>query len=150
MDFLEILDHVVDLLRQRGRLTYHTLKRQLNLDAKALEDLKIELIEGQRLAIDEQRTVLMFQLDQRFPLQVMGFIDEKEQVFLHLPGNSFFATPYQISLSEVRDAALRVRDHVRVGLHRRAKATEIFQNRVLLGLRQVSEVVPCIRCFASV
>ena len=92
----------------------------------------------------------MFQLDQRFPLQVMGFIDEKEQGFLHLPGNSFFATPYQISLSEVRDAALRVRDHVRVGLRWRAKATEIFQNRVLLGLRQVSEVVPRIRCFASV
>lgn len=36
MDFLEILDHVVDLLRQRGRWTCRTFKRQFNLDAKAL------------------------------------------------------------------------------------------------------------------
>jgi hypothetical protein len=60
MDFLEILDHVVDLLRRQGRLTYRTLKRQFNLDDKALEDLKIELIEGQPLAIDEQGTVLIW------------------------------------------------------------------------------------------
>jgi hypothetical protein len=39
MDFLEVLDQVVDLLRQRGRLTYRTLKRQFNLDDETLEDL---------------------------------------------------------------------------------------------------------------
>jgi len=60
MDFLEILDHVIDLLRQRGRLTYGALKRQFNLDDETLKDLKIELIEGQRLAIDENGTVLIW------------------------------------------------------------------------------------------
>src|SRR5262249_15357215 len=48
------------LLRQRGRMTYRTLKRQFQLDEAALEDLKVELIEGQRLATDEQGSVLVW------------------------------------------------------------------------------------------
>jgi hypothetical protein len=32
MDFWAVLDQVIDQLRQRGRLTYRTLKRQLALD----------------------------------------------------------------------------------------------------------------------
>ena len=37
------------MLQRRGRLTYGTLKRQFQLDDAALDDLKTELIEGQRL-----------------------------------------------------------------------------------------------------
>src|SRR4029453_16776065 len=47
-------------MRQRGRLTYRTLKRQFQLDDAALEDLKIELIKGQRLAVDEDGEVLVW------------------------------------------------------------------------------------------
>ena len=32
MDFVAVLDQVITLLRQRGRLTYRTLKRQFELD----------------------------------------------------------------------------------------------------------------------
>ena len=39
-------------------MTYGTLKRQFQLDDAALEDLKNELIEGQRLALDERGNVL--------------------------------------------------------------------------------------------
>ncbi len=53
MDFVAVLDQVITLLRQRGRLTYRTLRRQFELDDAALEDLKEELIYGQRLAVDE-------------------------------------------------------------------------------------------------
>ena len=53
MDFVAVVDQVIALLRQRGRVTYRTLKRQFQLDDDALEDLKDELIEGQRLAVDE-------------------------------------------------------------------------------------------------
>src|SRR5262249_59611020 len=60
MDFLAVVDQVIDLLRQRRRVTYRTLKRQFELDEAALEDLKVELIEGQRLATDEQGTVLVW------------------------------------------------------------------------------------------
>src|SRR4029453_5735449 len=54
------MDQAMTLLRQRGRLTYRTLQRQFQLDAAALEDLKVELIEGQCLAIDERGTVLVW------------------------------------------------------------------------------------------
>jgi class 3 adenylate cyclase/tetratricopeptide (TPR) repeat protein len=48
------------MLQRRGRLTYSTLKRQFQLDDAALEDLKNELIKGQRLAVDEDGDVLVW------------------------------------------------------------------------------------------
>jgi class 3 adenylate cyclase len=60
MTFEEILDHAIAMLQRRGRLTYSTLKRQFQLDDAALEDLKNELIEGQRLAVDEHGNVLVW------------------------------------------------------------------------------------------
>jgi class 3 adenylate cyclase/predicted ATPase/energy-coupling factor transporter ATP-binding protein EcfA2 len=60
MTFEEILDQAIAMLQRRGRLTYSTLKRQFQLDDAALEDLKNELIEGQRLAVDERGNVLVW------------------------------------------------------------------------------------------
>jgi class 3 adenylate cyclase len=61
MTFEEILDQAMAMLQRRGRLTYGTLKRQFQLDDAALEDLKDELIYGQRLAVDEDERVLVWQ-----------------------------------------------------------------------------------------
>jgi class 3 adenylate cyclase len=60
MDFVAVVDRVIALLRQRGRVAYRTLKQQFQLDDEALEDLKIELIDSQRVAADEQGTVLVW------------------------------------------------------------------------------------------
>jgi class 3 adenylate cyclase/tetratricopeptide (TPR) repeat protein len=60
MTFEEILDQAIAMLQRRGRLTYSTLKRQFQLDDAALDDLKNELIEGQRLAVDERGNVLVW------------------------------------------------------------------------------------------
>ena len=60
MTFDEVLNQAIELLKKRGRLTYRTVKRQFHLDEAALEDLKFELIEGQRLATDENGTVLVW------------------------------------------------------------------------------------------
>jgi hypothetical protein len=60
VDFVAVVDQVIALLRQRGRVTYSTLKRQFQLDDAALEDVKNELIEGQRLAVDERGNVLIW------------------------------------------------------------------------------------------
>ena len=60
MDFVAVVDQVIALLRQRGRVTYRTLQRQFQLDDAALEDLKLELITGQRLAVDEDGRVLVW------------------------------------------------------------------------------------------
>src|SRR5262245_40907629 len=56
----EILDQAIALLQRRGRLTYRALKRQFNIDDDYLEDLKAELIKGQRLAVDEDGAVLVW------------------------------------------------------------------------------------------
>src|ERR1700752_3419654 len=60
MTFDDLLDHAIALLQRRGRLTYRALKRQFNLDDDYLEDLKAELIQGQRLAVDEDGAVLVW------------------------------------------------------------------------------------------
>src|SRR5215831_2704168 len=60
MTFEEILDQAIAMLQRRGRLTCGTLKRQFQLDDAALEDLKDELIYGQRLVVDEDERVLVW------------------------------------------------------------------------------------------
>jgi len=60
MTFEEILDQAIAMLQRRGRLTYGALKRQFQLDDTYLEDLKAELIEGQRVAVDEDGPVLVW------------------------------------------------------------------------------------------
>jgi class 3 adenylate cyclase len=60
MTFEEILDQAIAMLQRRGRLTYGALKRQFDLDATYLEDLKNELIYGQQLARDEDGHVLVW------------------------------------------------------------------------------------------
>src|SRR5499426_3872974 len=63
MDFYAILDQVVDLLRQRQRMTYRALKVQFQLDDEALEALKEELLEAQHLAAEESvRTLIESQV----------------------------------------------------------------------------------------
>ena len=60
MTFEDVLDQAIAMLQRRGRLTYRTLQRQFQLDDAALEDLKEELIYGQRLAVDEEGRVLVW------------------------------------------------------------------------------------------
>ncbi len=58
--FDEILDQAIAMLQRRGRLTYRSLQYQFKLDDEGLEVLKEELIEGQRIAVDENGKVLVW------------------------------------------------------------------------------------------
>src|SRR5262249_46394238 len=60
MTFYEVLEQVLALLQQHGRVTYRALKRQFALDDDYIEDLKAELIQARRLAVDEQGAVLVW------------------------------------------------------------------------------------------
>jgi class 3 adenylate cyclase/tetratricopeptide (TPR) repeat protein len=60
MDFYAVLDQVLALLRQRGRVTYRALKLQFKLNDESLEVLKDELIKAQRVAVDENGDVLVW------------------------------------------------------------------------------------------
>ena len=58
--FDELLDQVRELLQSRGRLSYRALKRRFGLDDEYLEDIKEELIKAERVAVDEDGTVLIW------------------------------------------------------------------------------------------
>jgi len=60
MKFSEVVDHAIEFLRQRERVSYRALKREFDLDDEALEDLKAELIDAKRLASDEDGKVLVW------------------------------------------------------------------------------------------
>jgi class 3 adenylate cyclase len=65
VDFVALVDQVIALLRQRGRMTYRTLQRQFQLDADALTDLLGELRYAHRDAIREDEQGIMWTDDAR-------------------------------------------------------------------------------------
>ena len=60
MEFEDVLAQTLALLQRQGRISYGALKRRFNLDDAYLEDLKIELIEAQQLARDENGRILVW------------------------------------------------------------------------------------------
>jgi len=60
MTFDELLAQVLDLLQHEGRVSYRALKRRFALDNDDLEDLKAEIIQAKRLAVDEAGAVLVW------------------------------------------------------------------------------------------
>jgi predicted ATPase/class 3 adenylate cyclase len=60
MTFDELLAQVLDFLQCEGRVSYRALKRRYGLDDDYLEDVKAEIIQAKRLAIDEDGVVLVW------------------------------------------------------------------------------------------
>src|SRR5215813_8728407 len=60
MTFDEVLAEVQALLQRQKRVSYRALRRRFELDDDYLEDLKAELIQAQRLAVDEDGAVLVW------------------------------------------------------------------------------------------
>ena len=90
MDFVVLLDQAIALLQRRGRLTYGTLKRQFALDDASLADLAAELIDGQRVAVDEGG----IQLIDLTTTQAVGWLPAKRgasRVSFSLDGHSVVA-----------------------------------------------------------
>jgi hypothetical protein len=59
-DFDAVLAQVCDLLQRQKRVSYRALRLRFQLDEEYLEALKDELIKAQRLAVDEDNTVLVW------------------------------------------------------------------------------------------
>ncbi len=60
MKFTEVVDAARALLQRKQRITYRGLAREFDLDAAALRDLCEELIDAERVAIDEGGKVLVW------------------------------------------------------------------------------------------
>src|SRR5216683_7794489 len=60
MDYDALVAKVIELLQREKRVPYRVLKRRFDLDDDYIEDLKIDLIEAKRLAIDEHDRILVW------------------------------------------------------------------------------------------
>ena len=60
MDFYELVDQVVILIRQRRRLTYRSFRRQFDLDDEALKELKEEVLYSEPRVVDDEGAGLMW------------------------------------------------------------------------------------------
>lgn len=60
MTFDEILTGVVEILQRQMRVSSRALKRRFALDEEYREDLKAEILQGQRLASGEDGAVLVW------------------------------------------------------------------------------------------
>ena len=60
MGFFEVLTQVIELLQREGRVSYRALKREFSLDEAYLDDLKAEIIQAKKLAVDEDGAVLVW------------------------------------------------------------------------------------------
>jgi hypothetical protein len=60
MSFLEVVDKVGELLRNRGRISYRALKLEFDLTDDQLAGLKDELVEVQEVAIDKDGKMLVW------------------------------------------------------------------------------------------
>ena len=60
MDYEELVGKVIELLQREKRVPYRVLKRRFDLDDDYIDDLKIDLIEVKRLAIDENDRILVW------------------------------------------------------------------------------------------
>src|SRR5262245_36279676 len=60
MTFDEALDQIRELLHQRGRVTYRSLKLRYQLDDELLTGITDELISAERVAVDEDGKVLVW------------------------------------------------------------------------------------------
>jgi class 3 adenylate cyclase/predicted ATPase len=82
MTFYEVLAQVTALLQRHGRVSYRALKRQFDLDDAYIEDLKVELVEVQELARDQDSTMLVWV---GTPAAVPGLLPDQPQPALLPP-----------------------------------------------------------------
>ena len=60
MTFEEILNQALALLQRQGWVSYRALKRQFGVDDAYIEDLKFEIIEVHRAAVEQDGTMLVW------------------------------------------------------------------------------------------
>jgi class 3 adenylate cyclase len=60
MTFDDIMAQILALLQKQGRVSYRALKRRFDIDDEYVEDLKAEIIDAQRCAIDEDGKVIVW------------------------------------------------------------------------------------------
>ena len=77
--FDELLTQVAELLQRDGRVAYRVLKRRFGIDDEYVEDLKSDLIDAKRVAVDEDSKVLVWAGEDSLASSVQGLESERVQ-----------------------------------------------------------------------
>src|SRR6476659_8020594 len=75
MDFVAVVDQVITLLRQRGRVTYRTLQRQFQLDEEALAD---QILTSRSTLEGERKHVTVLFADLKGSMELLAERDPEE------------------------------------------------------------------------
>src|SRR5256884_8093276 len=94
MDFYDLLDQVITLLKQRGRASYRALKIQFHLDDESLDALKEELLYTHSVVDDQGRGLV-------WTGNVEGTTETPSQPLQSIPSTPTQATPSVAAASPV-------------------------------------------------
>ena len=67
MNFEEVLNQAIALIERQGRVSYRALARQFGLDEQYLDDLRSEIVEVLKLAVDEDGKMLVWSGEPKTP-----------------------------------------------------------------------------------
>ena len=67
MNFEDVLNQAISLIERQGRVSYRALMRQFSIDEPYLDDLKSEIIDVLKLAVDEDGKMLVWRGDTSAP-----------------------------------------------------------------------------------
>lgn len=60
MNFEEVLNQAISLIERQGRISYRALMRQFSIDEQYLDDLKVEIVDVLKLAVDDGGKMLVW------------------------------------------------------------------------------------------
>lgn len=87
MRFYEVLTQIIGLLALERRVSYQALKRRFDLDDAYLADVKAEIVDVHRLAVDQDGTMLVWTggMSLAPPLQTVRLLPSHRRQFHMLP-----------------------------------------------------------------
>ena len=110
MKFSEVVKQASLLLKDKGQVSYRMLRREFALDDETLEDLKAELIEVDKVAIDEDGKVLVWVGDQRVVSTQLSVVSSSHPLAPQTPNAELPPVSYTPSHLAERIRAVLVTD----------------------------------------
>ncbi|ABW25876.1 adenylate/guanylate cyclase domain-containing protein [Acaryochloris marina] len=85
MSFEEILEQTIEILHRRGQVSYRAIKRQFDIDDQYLADLKYEIIDVLKIAVDRNQEILVAQTIEAHQLSLQKNYSHKLKTNINTP-----------------------------------------------------------------
>ena len=85
MSFEEILEQTIEILHRRGQVSYRAIKRQFGIDDQYLADLKYEIIDVLKIAVDRNQEILVAQTIEAHQISLQKNYSHKLKTNINTP-----------------------------------------------------------------